>query len=43
MGGEKPNSVTAITKQLQAENNPEVNDESIILLEYESVAVIQAS
>lgn len=44
MGGEKPKSVTAITKQLQAENNPEVNDESIILLEYESVvAVIQAS
>jgi len=44
MDGEKPNSVTAITKQLQAENNPEVNDESIILLEYDSlVAVIQAS
>ena len=44
MNGEKPNSVTAITKQLQAENNPEVNDESIILLEYDSlVAVIQGS
>ncbi len=44
MDGEKPNSVTAITKQLQAENNPKVNDESIILLEYDSlVAVIQAS
>ncbi len=44
MNGEKPNSVTAITKQLQAENNPDVNDESIIILEYDSlVAVIQAS
>ena len=44
MDGKKPNSVTAITKQLQAENNPKVNDESIILLEYDSlVAVIQAS
>ncbi|GAA4847415.1 Gfo/Idh/MocA family oxidoreductase [Algivirga pacifica] len=44
MEGKKPNSVTAITQQLQPENNPKVNDESIILLQYDSmVAVIQGS
>lgn len=42
--GEKPNTVTAITQQLQAENNPEVEDEAIIILTYEnSNALIQAS
>ena len=44
MDGKRPNSVTAITQQLQPENNPKVNDESIIILQYdETVAVIQGS
>ncbi len=44
MDGERPNSVTAVSQQLQAENNPKVNDESIIILQYDSaVAVIQGS
>ncbi len=44
MDGKKPNSVTAITQQQQKENNPLVDDEAIILLDYgESVALIQAS
>ena len=42
--GKRPNKVTAITKQLQEENNPEVDDEAIILLEYDTmVAIIEAS
>ncbi len=44
MEGEKPISVTAITQQLQAENNPNVDDEAIIILTYNDCnAVIQAS
>ena len=44
MEGERPNSVTAITAQQQPENNPNVDDEAIILLKYDSVvAIIQAS
>jgi len=44
MDGKRPNSVTAISQQLQPENNPKVNDESIILVQYDStVAVIQGS
>ena len=44
MNGKKPNSVTAITQQQQKENNPLVDDEAIILLDYgKSVTVIQAS
>ena len=44
MDGKRPNSVTAITQQQQAENNPKVDDEAIILLQYDKcVAVIQAS
>lgn len=44
MEGQKPNRVTALTTQLQAENNPKVDDEAIILLTYDSlVAIIQAS
>lgn len=44
MNGKKPKSVTAITQQQQKENNPLVDDEAIILLNYEdSVTVIQAS
>jgi len=44
MDGERPISVTAITQQLQAENNPQVDDESIIILQYPTCnAVIQGS
>ena len=44
MEGKRPNSVTAVTMQQQAENNPKVDDEAIIILNYEtSVAIIQAS
>ena len=42
--GKKPNSVTAITQQLQPENNPKVDDEATIILTYDdAVAIIQAS
>jgi predicted dehydrogenase len=44
MEGQKPNSVTAITQQQQRVNNPYVDDEAIIILNYDnSIAVIQAS
>ncbi len=44
MGGKKPNSVTAITQQLQTENNPKVDDESIIILKYDNAnSIIQGS
>ena len=44
MNNQKPISVTAITQQLQKENNPKVDDESIIILDYgTSNALIQAS
>ena len=44
MEGKKPVSVTAITGRFQPENNPKVEDEAIIVLEYEkAVAIIQAS
>jgi predicted dehydrogenase len=44
MEGQKPNSVTAITQQQQRVNNPHVDDEAIIILNYDnSIAVIQAS
>jgi predicted dehydrogenase len=44
MQGHRPIAVTAITQQLQPENNPEVEDEALIFLEYEtSNAVIHAS
>ena len=44
MDGKKPVSVTAITAQLQPENNPNVDDEAIILLKYkDAIAVIQPS
>jgi len=44
MEGRRPKTVTAITTQFQPENNPKVDDEAIILLEYdEAVGVIQAS
>ncbi len=42
--GKRPVSVTAITQQLQPENNPKVDDEATIILVYEkSKATIQAS
>lgn len=44
MDGKKPNSVTAITQQLQAENNPKVDDESIIILKYDHAnAIVEGS
>jgi len=44
MKGEKPLSVTAVTQQFQKENNPNVDDESTILLTYRNTkATIQAS
>ncbi len=44
MDGERPRSVTAITQQFQPENNPKVDDESIIILAYDDAqAVIQGS
>lgn len=44
MDGKRPTSVVAISQQLQAENNPKVADESIIMLQYDdAVAVIQGS
>ncbi len=44
MKGEKPLAVTAVTQQLQPENNPKVEDEALIILEYPSAnAVIHAS
>ena len=42
--GERPISVTAITQQLQRENNPKVDDEATIIVTYKnSTALIQAS
>lgn len=42
--GKRPVSVTAVTQQLQPENNPKVDDEATIILTYDSsTAIIQAS
>jgi predicted dehydrogenase len=42
--GKKPNSVTAITQQLQPQNNPKVDDEATIILTYDnSHVIVQAS
>lgn len=44
MNGERPISVTAITKQLQPENNPKVEDDATIIVNYPTAQVIiQAS
>ncbi|MEM6320893.1 MAG: Gfo/Idh/MocA family oxidoreductase [Bacteroidota bacterium] len=44
MKGKRPNSVTAITQQLQLENNPKVDDDATIILTYDDAnATIQAS
>ena len=42
--GKRPTSVTAVTQQLQAENNPMVEDEATIIVTYpDAQVVIQAS
>ena len=42
--GKRPSSVTAVTQQLQPQNNPKVEDEATIILTYDSsTAIIQAS
>ncbi|MCB0471847.1 MAG: Gfo/Idh/MocA family oxidoreductase [Flavobacteriaceae bacterium] len=44
LNGKKPNKVTAITRQFQPENNPNVDDEALIVLEYDNlIALIEAS
>jgi len=44
LNGQKPNTVTAITQQLQQENNPKVDDDATIILTYTNAnAIIQAS
>ena len=44
LNGQRPLSVTALTQQLQSENNPKVEDEAVIILDYgTSSALIQAS
>ncbi len=44
MKGEKPLTVTAVTQQLQPENNPKVDDDATIILNYSNAnAIIQAS
>ncbi|MDC0602394.1 Gfo/Idh/MocA family oxidoreductase [Aliiglaciecola sp.] len=44
MGGKLPNSVTAVTQQLQPQNNPNVDDESVIILTYDKAqAIVQGS
>ncbi|MEY3367150.1 MAG: hypothetical protein RI973_305 [Bacteroidota bacterium] len=44
MEGQKPVRVSAVTKQLQPENNPRVDDEAIIIVNYEDgVGIIEAS
>ncbi len=44
MKGKRPKTVTAITQQLQKENNPKVDDEATIILTYDdATAIIQAS
>lgn len=44
MKGKRPNSVTAVTQQLQPQNNPKVDDEATIILTYDSsTAIIQPS
>lgn len=42
--GKKPNSITAITQQLQPENNPKVDDDATIILNYDkSMAILEPS
>lgn len=42
--GKKPHSVTAVTQQLQAENNPNVDDDATIILAYDgAMAILEPS
>jgi predicted dehydrogenase len=44
LDGKRPLSVTAVTQQLQPENNPKVDDDATILVTYDTIGVIiQAS
>lgn len=44
MDGRKPATVTAVTRQLQPENNPLVDDEAVVILTYDrAVAILQPS
>ena len=44
MHGRKPKTVTAVTQQLQVVNNPKVDDEATIILDYgDANALVQAS
>ena len=44
LNGEKPKTVTAVTQQLQAENNPKVDDDATIILTYKSsMAILEPS
>lgn len=44
MKGKRPTTVTAVTQQLQPENNPKVDDDATILLTYDKAqAIIEAS
>ena len=38
--GKKPNTVTAVTQQLQVENNPKVDDDATIILTYDDCQAI---
>lgn len=40
MKGKKPNSVTAVTQQLQPENNPNVDDDATIIITYDTAMAI---
>lgn len=40
LDGKRPLSVTAVTQQLQPENNPKVDDDATILVTYDSIGVI---
>jgi predicted dehydrogenase len=40
MKGERPRTVTAVTQQLQPENNPKVDDDATIILKYASAMAI---
>ncbi|PIB25299.1 Gfo/Idh/MocA family protein [Maribacter sp. 4G9] len=42
--GERPKTVTAVTQQLQPQNNPEVDDDATIILKYDSsMAILEPS
>ena len=42
--GKRPNSVTAVTQQLQPENNPKVDDDATIILTYDrDMAILEPS